>query len=558
MPGRNPRGVADALSREGVLVRLAVFGIAAVASILVAFHIPFAEPLTDLFEEGEYLAPRLFFASGAGGLPLLIHGYINYLPAEWALGLCGPDRVIACTRAVNTGFTALAAFGFVGCSVALARSREALFFSLFGALAILLLIDGRMYDTVSLQQGTSSVRDAWLLIEVWCLLATAGRAGRSADLLAAAAGLVAGGSLFWAYNRGLIGVLVVPLYAATAWWSGRGLRHAAAPLAGLVAGTGLAMLAEPAMWWQHLSNVGYWAQNAAIWALPFSWKQTLYNSSFYPVVAAVLVFGAWRVWQLAFGRASRAELPLTAVLLAVVGLISQQAWRRGDSMHLMFVMPWLFLLGLQLANGLAAGDRAPDPTWRALVRRQAPLLAGLLGILFLDFHINVSVTRPLVTRTAANLVSLVHGLPVDRALISPGAQAVAASLRASDPGCTYVLNNAGAYYHLADRRPCSPVMYPIYASPTAERRVIADLARTSPALIVGTSDEWFSSIDQRPLAGRTPLLARWIEVHYPVVRCIGSTELRRRAANVRGGGIGHACLSSGTGLPDSRTLSQPE
>jgi len=103
---------------QRVLVVLAVI----VVAITTSFHAWVGEPLVDLFQEGEYLAPRLFFP--AGDHPLLIHGYIDYLPSMGAVAACGTPSAVACTRAVNAGCTMLAASAFLFCALSLGGSRR--------------------------------------------------------------------------------------------------------------------------------------------------------------------------------------------------------------------------------------------------------------------------------------------------------------------------------------------------------------------------------------------------------------------------------------------------
>ena len=536
--------LGSAMIRQPTAATLAIYAAGAVVSIITAFHAPFGEPLTDLFHEGEYLAPRLALTAPGADLPLLIHGYLNYLPSQFAEALCGPDAVVACTRAANANLTALASFAFFGCGLALARSRTDVVRVMLSVTAILVLINGRLTDTVSLQQGSPAVRDLTLLAELWCFLSIPGRSHRGADLLASLAGLIAGLGVFWAYNRGVVGVLTIGVWSVASIVCGRRLTQCLAPVAGLLLGLLAGALLDPEMWLQHARNMAYWVMNSGIWRFSLSPQTIAFNSPFYVVVGAGALLGLYGAYQIALRIERRGELPVTLALTAIVFLVIQQAANRGDGAHRMFIVPWLFLLAVQMFNIVRAPPES-QPSWFRVAGRHAPVALAALGLFLIDFYASVSVTRPMIVNAANNLQAMAIRMPTDAALTPKSTAQVVRVLKAGALPCTYTFNNAGAFYHLTHIRPCSSVMYPVYASPRAEQTVIADLERARPAIVVGLSSDWFSAIDKKSMKQRTPKLAAWLEGNYPVVERIGGTEIRRPAKRIAG------AEPPATGIPHS-------
>lgn len=500
---------------------LVVFVVA--VAVVTSFQAPLNAPFTDLFHEGEYLAPRLILESG--GQPLLIHGLMNYVPSLLAVHMCGIDRVLACTRAVNAGVTVLAAVGFASCTFILARTRKAMVFAGLGMFTILVLINGRAAGPVALQQGSPSARDVALMAVLSCILAVPGRRQAVSNFLAGSAGLIAGASLFWAYNRGVIGVAIIPLYSLSSLLVGRVRWHVLAPLAGLAVGLLIVGLAEPEMWRQHIFNINYWAQNGQIWRYPFSVPRLLLNLPFYLVSAGVLIWAAWMAWHLWRDLERRGDLPSLLVLMAINLLVVQQVSNRDDATHLMWAIPWLFLLVVQLINfqGFAL---VTNVSWTNVAKNHSALLVSFAGLLCLDLASSTSVVRREMLDSTKNILLLTRGMPLDLDLTPPATRRIVEILRKTGQTCTYAFNNAGGYYHLAGQRPCSTTMYPVYASRDVEEHLIAELSKAKPAMVIGRSDDWFSSMNGKTLAARTPRLAAWLDHNYPHSIQLGGTEMR--------------------------------
>lgn len=515
------------LSGAGWRRAIAWLGIAALA-ILTSFHAPLAEQLADPFHEGEYLSTRLLFGPGTAP-PLLIHGYMDYAPARMAQWLFGPDRVVAGTRLLNMALGTLAAFAFFGCLLQLPRNRsERLGAVLFGS-AVLVGINARMGSVVALHQGSPAVRDVLLLAEVWCLLVAA-RGERNAGLFAGVAGLIAGLGLFWAYNRGIAGVLALPAYGLATAYAGRGWRQTGWLAAGFAVGAVVCFAAEPVMWPRHMANILYWQRHGAIWHKPFGPFEIAQNLPFFLLGVAVLATGCHALWRCRHDPARAVRVVRLAVLLVVAGLAYQSSFNRADAVHLNFAVPALTLLAFAIWGALAPepqqGDRRDGR--RAMLRANAPFAAILAGLLLIGTVPGRSGFLVLaLDGTRDNILALLHGLPRDTAITEPRLLAVARALRQGGGRCTYVFDNSGALYHLSGLPACSSVMLPVYAADEAEAWVIAQLADARPPLVVGRSDLWSDAIDRRGLADRTPALHQWLLANYHRERTIEGIELWR-------------------------------
>lgn len=514
---RSPLGIGLA----ALLVAIAAFS---------ALSVPLAVPLLDPFHEGEYLSPRLYFADRANGLPLLIHGILNYLPAQWAATLCGTDYVIICTRITNMWLAAGSSAAWALLAAGLMRSRRMAWLAGLTAGALLLLFNGTRVEPVSLHQGAPSVRDLVLLCELGVLLGIfRGGWTRVQPMLFALAGIAAAIGLPWAYTRGLVGMATLAVGVVLALYRGRSVRAVLAAPVALLVGLGTLYLADPAMFPRHVANIRYWMQHREIWSQPFPPRSAIYVAAYLGLVAVAMV----RALQLHL--AARRDEAAGLVLLAVpVVAILYQSLGRADVNHMLWVMPFAYLLAAAFVATL---------TWPLRLSKRwhwAALAAiGCAILLILAFQ---GLRRPnslIGHGSNSNLALAIRPLPDDGTLAGDTARIVGTLIRSTGQRCTYVMNNGGAYYEAAGLPPCSALMYPIYASgPMAEQQVIADLRRTRPILLVGHDHSWSDKIDGRSMADRTPVLSAWIDREYPVAGHVGTVELRRRRESVKVEGQG--------------------
>lgn len=517
-PARSGRG--ETISPGERLVTLAgyalLFTAALVTALVTSFHLPLDAPWVDLFQEGEYISPRLYF-DGSGARPLLIHGQLDYLPAQLAGWLC-PGTELVCTRAINSGLTALAALIFFFCAVAAVDRSRSRALAGIGALGILFAINRTRTNLGDLHQGAPATRDIGLLSAILFLILASRHHGRMGIALSFAGGLVTSLSAFFTYNRGLTGLLAIGVYIMVSVVGGKWMKGVAAAI-GLAAGLLLLVLIDPGMAQAHVANIIYWSQHHDIWAYEVtSLGQLLRPALFYLVATCLVLSSLWLGWQ-TWRRQSRTNfLPVLVTLAAICALVLQQGMQRYDDTHLAFAVPWLFLLGLWMTNQLPAPERGRT--------KRPATAAGFLAVVVL--LVNEPIKHVVAGESRYNLNLLTGPLPSDGDLVARDVRAVAALLRRSDPSCTYVLNNAAGLYELSSRKPCSDVMVPVYATGEAETRLIADLARTRPPVIVSRSADWFDAIDNRSLEQRTPRLASWIKANYPSTFNVGSYELRSR------------------------------
>lgn len=493
-----------------------VLFVAGLIALVTACHAPIAAPLTDAFQEGEYLATYLQFAP-ALPLPLLIHGGMDYLPAQAVFALVGPDHLVTGVRLANALLGFVASLLFIACLRAIPATRCGRLVATVLGCALLLLVNGRIMGIVELQQGAPAIRDLGLLAELWLLLRAERASDGAARVLSALAGLVAGLALFWAYNRGIVGVLALGAWMAGAQARGWRPGAIAMPLLGLCSGVAICLAADPAMFAQHLANIAYWQQNQAIWAKrPDFLPEQIYAAEF--VIGSLALFAGsaltlanvWRKGLNANGIANLLMLGAVAVLLAY-GTLS-----RLDSFHIQFALPFELLLAFRLALSWCPAK------WPAPTRAQGWIAAALAIWL-------IAVVQPvqLALGFADNLAMLSRGLPADRALADPPLAAAAGALRAGGGSCTYAFDNGGAIYHLANLPPCSATMVPVYAAAEREARVIAELSARRPPLVIAASDAWYAAIDGKPLAQRTPALQRWLNANYVPHSRAGGIELWR-------------------------------
>jgi hypothetical protein len=120
-------------------------------------------------------------------------------------------------------------------------------------------------------------------------------------------------------------------------------------------------------------------------------------------------------------------------------------------------------------------------------------------------------------------------LPTDRALAGSDLVQVAGLVAASGH-CTFAADNTGIIYLLSDKPPCARFAFGTYIAADQQKEMIASLKLTQPAIILWDNIGWWSKIDGRNFVDRTPLLANWIQVNYPVRTTIGREVLLSRAA----------------------------
>jgi hypothetical protein len=89
----------------------------------------------------------------------------------------------------------------------------------------------------------------------------------------------------------------------------------------------------------------------------------------------------------------------------------------------------------------------------------------------------------------------------------------------SGADCVFDLSNTGLINAVANLPACSQFTYPVYAGLQNEGKLITDLTRADPPVIVYRSDFWSYAIDGRNMAERFPALDAEIIKLYPREVC---------------------------------------
>jgi hypothetical protein len=482
---------------------------------LICLRLDFGARITDLFHEGEYLASDVSVRHAAQyGFPVLVHGLLNFLPFEWATQLWGADRAFAGTRAINAALVMTSMVGFTACVAALVHGRRDLRpVAGIAVAALFVLVNGRVPNQVYLHQGAPGIRDLVLFPELF-LLIVASRMPHARIALAAqfGAGLLAAVGLFWAYNRGLIGIGLLSTHMAVRAVLRRSPAGTLAAAIGLAAGLAAFWLADPRAFAGHLHNIAYWATHGSLWQLRGG---LLGRLIFYGLSGGLMALVCLLLLR----------TPLTAGWLEIAGVLLVQmlafvqvAHGRADGVHYAFGLPAIVLLGL-----FALRIRPPLWLQRGAGARFAAALALLL--LVLDLNAPASALRLSAMQAAANLRRVAAALPRNTDLLGPREQ-IAGRVLKDARGCTYALEGSGVLYALAGRPACSRFLYPSYVGPDGEAGVIADLARARPAIVVAASRHWSMFLDKRTPTQRAPRLVGWINAHYPYEQRVGDFVLR--------------------------------
>lgn len=508
-------------AREWTILLLVALALAGFATLWG----PITTPLIDPFHEGEYLSTRMLLEPGAAA-PLLIHGGMDYVPANLAAILFGKDHLIAGTRLFNLLFAFAASFAFLGALLTLARTRSEALVALLIGMLVLFWVNERAQGIVALQQASPSTRDFPLILGLWLLIAAVHRSDRWSDRLAALAGLVAGLGWVWAYNRGVILFAALVAYALGAWLADRPRRHLLWLSGGVLAGLAIDAALEGNVWAQHFRNALYWQRHQSIWSGPVPLSLIARNLPFYALGACTGLGGLWAIWKAWKDNSRRSQLPVFLALGVAAGGNYLAMFNRPDPPHLMFTLPWLTLLGF--AAWLAFSHEVQADSWPDVWRKHRALLAVLVAVLIVDASAATGsgTTRPVLQGLGRNLLTLAHGLPSDAAIIDPKLARAALALAHGGGECTYVFDNSGAFYFLSGLRPCSSIMLPIYATAGNEHQVIADLERSAPPMVIGRSTFWTDHIDDQSVAERTPAINRWFESHYRTEQIIDGIEIR--------------------------------
>jgi dolichol-phosphate mannosyltransferase len=490
-----------------------------VIATATTFHVELTQPVTDPFQEAEYSTFGLLAQTQPGlRMPVLIHGWLDLVPSRIAAVSCPTDRHLVCVRTINTIFQ----FGSVGLFLAVLITLvglgtwRALLASL-PAVGMLWLYNGSTQRVVDAHQGTPSVRDFLVLAGLLLMARTSRRLDLGETRVSMWPLLLLGGltmiGLFWVYNRGLALMLVVGLFTITLSVLTRSLKAILAVSIGAAVGLGAAASAGGLQLIRDtLFNIGYWSQNSSIWHTP------LQPGTVAPIIliGVLALAGSLQVAWASAQSNRRGYLLFLAVVVAIVALYFVQSLNRPDAAHMRWVVWPVTLLLAMIICSWTAQSRGSGLATLAMALLVCVGYAALLS--------NPAVLRVVIKGLADNSRALARPAPTDVSLVGPDL-ARAAELIAARGRCTFAANNVGIVYLLSRMPPCSRFAFGTYVARDRQAEVITELEAGQPDVILWDSPDWYSRIDGLDVHARTPLLARWIEDHYPIKTTIGRQTL---------------------------------
>ena len=518
-------------------IAAAILAIAAAAIV----HAPLASPVQDFFHEGEYLDYAGRLETGRHPFPMLIHGWLDLIPAQIAGIFCSETHLIFGTRFVNALFGGVAIGIYLVCAVLAVRPRSALsWVAILPALLFVLLFGFEGESMVLFHQAAPAIRDVVLLASLALLLWTLRNpldeaASRTGWPLIFASGAFAGLGPFWCYDRGVIWAGIFTLTCFTLLMS-----RQTRPI-GLF-GIGGFVTAIESIWVfgplggiaGSLDNILYWLRYSTMWSsYPFSLQLLLQLLPVATFITVVLLLGfatlvnSWRRQD--FLR----TVVLIPLLLVQVGYL-KIGFNRPDTVHLAWAMlPTFLLLSVCLDDPI----RTLHCKSGAVGTRTAPFYPRMV----LGFAVNACLSGAFCLqhyardeKLTANWSSSLRAIASqfnDDAMIPGAVRPVIDVLRSSTASCTYVLTNEGMLYFWSRKPSCSRFAYPAYIAPAYQSEVASALAAREPDILVFDSNFWSARIDGRGLRQRTPELADWMEKRYPYAMRLDGYVLRTNKAH---------------------------
>ena len=109
--------------------------------------------------------------------------------------------------------------------------------------------------------------------------------------------------------------------------------------------------------------------------------------------------------------------------------------------------------------------------------------------------------------------------PENTSLATPGVRWASERLKERPTNCIFDLSNNGVINSLAKLPTCTEYIYPVYASPKFESKMIEQLQDTSPPILIYSTTFWSYNIDEKSMAIRFPKLDQYIRASYPNEDC---------------------------------------
>jgi MFS family permease len=495
-------------------------------------------PVQDPFHHGEFLAAAITILEGTtfDGEPYTIHGAADFFPAL-VVNILNPSRemLLANTLILYPFLSMLTVLFTTLAAVRLARR--------FGTDLLMLvpfiLASGLCIGWRDLLFGLSLLLFAGLVPD--------SRRSDGRYMAQILFGLVIAFSIYWSFNRGVTGIVAFGL--PTLWLSMKDPRFFVSIATAIISFIAIGTLLPGISIGGYFDNFTTLLETSSQWAYPTSAQTTFWTLLVLASVAASGILTLVRVRQRTL---SDDNITLLVPILIASGLFAKIGLGRIDESHVI-MGAWLPLLALSLM--------LPTPSVEAPTR----FTVGLICLASVFFGVVVVDTRPalpfmaiflalalcfpetrahryvlqamialcisipvlFVGKTADNmykgrydwLVLHITNLPDAKSAVTPGLLWSSEMIVESGANCVFDLSNTGLINAVANLPACSQFTYPVYAGLQNEGKLITDLTRADPPVIVYRSDFWSYAIDGRNMAERFPALDAEIIKLYPREVC---------------------------------------
>ncbi len=498
---------------------------------LTTLHVPLNRRADDAFREGAYL---MYGVSGQGNAamaaPVALRGGIERVPAILARTFCEPDYQIVCVRKIGIALTvgSVALYLLILTVIAGFGTLISVYAGI-PAIAVLITLNGSASSPADLFIGAPGAVDLGVLAILYIALRVARDSQDATERYSRrwlfGLGVVAGFGQFWAYDRGIVGLV---LLVTTMFGTSRllpGTRPKRTIVSGLLLGLALSFLMGINRGFvANITAQVYWLQHSDIWWLHWTTPMMLVNGPAVLMVLLLLGLG-FQIVQRNIAIGETGEAFSLRLLMIATAFYMVQMLLRPDAQHIGSVLAVAALLAAMVLSQIGL-----PWMWGVTPRR----------ILFIAVCM-VFVTSIYGPRTVASLPDLwsrdfdaapdswYSRTPRDAELVPAGLKEAADMIKARGADCTYSFSNEGLLYLLASTPPCSRFAYPVYITQSQEPLVIAELEAAKPPIILAQSGAWSNAVDGLSLSDRTPQLAEWLKANYPGRKMLpGGYEIRMR------------------------------
>jgi hypothetical protein len=497
----------------------------------------FGFPIQDAFHHGEFLAAAITVLEGAPfeGPPYTIHGAVDFFPAIVVnLFLPSRDMLLANTLVLYPMMTMLAVVLIAFAAIQLTRrfDHAPLVVVPFILIAGLCVGWRDIFFALSLYMFARIVPDE------------RGQGGGAAAQILF--GLVIALSTYWSFNRG---VAALAAFAPPTLWLAVQHRRFLISITSAVVGFLVMGATLPGIGVvSYVENFLMLLQTSSQWRYPRSPARDIW---------AALIIGctlfSFIIFTLKSSRnaLSGPRIILLIALLSGCAVYAKIGLGRIDGTHIVMGI-WLPVLVVTL---LLPSNWLEVPSWPVVG------IAGMLAVGFTYFASGKLEYWPLTAiivmtaaaafgqrfrlyTTAASLalsiavvfltvgrtyiaeqrgffdwVRAIPDLPIATQAVTPGVLWSASTLVENGAPCVFDLVNTGLINAVANLPACSRFTYPVYAGPQHEARLIEDLRRSAPPVIVYSAEYWSYAIDGRSMKERFRALDAEILLLYPRKVC---------------------------------------